>query len=118
VKRPRLLAMWSGGARRIEPPGTVTGVRGHPREPQAGRVVRSRAKVGGRKKNWAPPVFNGPRMRYTLINPAGCPRTRTHSEEGSMAKAKKKVAKKPAKKVAKKTAKKKVAKKPAKKAKK
>jgi hypothetical protein len=57
-------------------------------------------------------------MRYTLINPAGCPRTRTHSEEGNMAKAKKKVAKKPAKKVAKKTAKKKVAKKPAKKAKK
>jgi hypothetical protein len=57
-------------------------------------------------------------MRYTWVNPADRLRVRTHSEEGNMAKAKKKVAKKPAKKVAKKTAKKKVAKKPAKKAKK
>ena len=56
-------------------------------------------------------------MRYNRLNQAGRPWTRTHSEEGSMAKAKKKVAKKPAKKAAKKTAKKKTVKK-AKKAKK
>jgi hypothetical protein len=46
-------------------------------------------------------------MRYTQVNHAGRPWTRTHTEEGSMAKAKRKVAKKPAKKAAKKTAKKK-----------
>jgi hypothetical protein len=45
-------------------------------------------------------------MRYTRVNHAGRPWTSTHTEEGSMAKAKKKVAKKPAKKAAKKTAKK------------
>ena len=50
-------------------------------------------------------------MRYNLLNHAGRPWTRTHSEEGSMAKAKKKVAKKPAKKAEKKTAKKKTVKK-------
>jgi hypothetical protein len=62
-------------------------------------------------------VSNCVQMRYNRINHAGRPWTRTHSEEGSMAKAKKKVAKKPAKKAAKKTAKKKTVKK-AKKAKK
>jgi hypothetical protein len=50
-------------------------------------------------------------MRYTQVNHAGRPWTRTHTEEGSMAKAKRKVAKKPAKKAAKKTAKKKTVKK-------
>jgi hypothetical protein len=63
------------------------------------------------------PVSNCVEMRYTQANHAGRPWTRTHTEEGSMAKAKKKVAKKPAKKAAKKTAKKKTVKK-AKKAKK
>ncbi len=57
------------------------------------------------------PVSNCAEMRYTQVNHAGRPWTRTHTEEGSMAKAKKKVAKKPAKKAAKKTAKKKAVKK-------
>lgn len=52
------------------------------------------------------------------VQSRGSPWTRTHAEEGSMAKAKKKVAKKPAKKAAKKTAKKKKAVKKTKKAKK
>jgi hypothetical protein len=65
-----------------------------------------------------PPVFNCPRMRYTRAQSCGLPMDlHIPTEEGSMAKAKKKVAKKPAKKAAKKTAKKKTVKK-AKKAKK
>jgi len=76
------------------------------------------AKPGGLEIFFAHPVSNSVRMRYTQLNPAGRPWTRTHTEEGSMAKAKKKVAKKPAKKAAKKTAKKKKTVKKTKKAKK
>jgi hypothetical protein len=71
----------------------------------------------GEEKFFHFPISNCTQMRYTRVNHAGRPWTRTHTEEGSMAKAKKKVAKKPAKKAAKKTAKKKTVKK-AKKAKK
>jgi hypothetical protein len=80
-------------------------------------MAGARALRDARKTFFHFPVSNCVQMRYNLFNHAGRPWTRTHSEEGSMAKAKKKVAKKPAKKAAKKTAKKKTVKK-AKKAKK